>query len=71
MEGFWNAQSVTLGGLGRVPNQKEAETMKTVEEEAQEKLSPEMAFQSQPEKPVAHRLTLALLDGKEKMVCGK
>ena len=71
-EGFWNARSVTLGGLGRVPNQKDAEAMQLLEEadetleeieRASDKVSPK-----QEEKSMPHKLTMVLLDDKEKRV---
>ena len=77
-EGFWNARSVSIGGLGKLPSQKEVEESVS----GQQMLSEEGTKDSKAsggsewghkselsdQKPVVHKLTLALLEGKDRTV---
>ena len=81
-EGFWNARSVSIGGLGKLPSRKEVEDslsgtnaggLDGSRNKENTILSTEgtksgFSRKTEEQPPVLHKLTLALLDGKDRQV---
>ncbi|XP_075242838.1 coiled-coil domain-containing protein 87-like [Convolutriloba macropyga] len=79
-EGFWNARSVSIGGLGKLPSRKEVEDslsgtnaggLDGSRNKENTILSTEgtksgFSRKTEEQPPVLHKLTLALLDGKDR-----